>query len=236
VKKRFIVTKLFLVIAAVLLGAASAFAIPSLQLDIAGGVYNDVDDTIVAASDPFTLYAYLIPDANTPLVGTYYISAALVPMSSVPEDLGSFTFAENTVNVTGDMTYGIPPLSSALDDLEKHGIFQTYYKEFAFSFNPAYKAAAYDMNITPGAGPTPNPDGTMYYAAFVVSTLDLNPAYAIHFDLYYPTTDSSGKPVTYNAPYSHDASSGHAPIPAAAWLLGSGLLGLVAVRRRFNKK
>ena len=29
---------------------------------------------------------------------------------------------------------------------------------------------------------------------------------------------------------------GNVPIPAAAWLLGSGLIGLVAVRRRFNKK
>ena len=33
-----------------------------------------------------------------------------------------------------------------------------------------------------------------------------------------------------------DVSAAPVPIPAAAWLLGSGLLGLVAVRRRFTKK
>lgn len=35
---------------------------------------------------------------------------------------------------------------------------------------------------------------------------------------------------------SHVALYGPVPIPAAAWLLGSGLIGLVAVRRRFTKK
>jgi len=38
-----------------------------------------------------------------------------------------------------------------------------------------------------------------------------------------------------NGSISHVALYAPVPIPAAAWLLGSGLLGLVAIRRRFKK-
>ncbi len=235
--KKWMVVKIFLCVAFILIGAGPALAIPSLQLDIAGGVYDPVNQTVVATSNPFTLYAYLIPDSFTPLAGTYYVSAALLPSTSAPGDLGSFVFDGTSHNVTADLIFGTPPADAALDDLASHGVFQTYYREFAFTFDSANKAIPYEMNANPGSSPTPVPLGytgtIMYYESFDVSTL-LASGYQLHFDLYYPTTAANGKPVTYFAPFSHDASS-QVPIPAAAWLLGSGLLGLVAVRRRFRK-
>ena len=39
----------------------------------------------------------------------------------------------------------------------------------------------------------------------------------------------------YIAPNSGFVSVNHAPVPAAAWLLGSGLIGLIGIRRRFQK-
>ena len=71
--KKWMVVKIFLCVAFILIGAGPALAIPSLQLDIAGGVYDPVNQTVVATSNPFTLYAYLIPDSFTPLAGTYYV-------------------------------------------------------------------------------------------------------------------------------------------------------------------
>src|SRR5262245_58916267 len=41
-----------------------AQAIPSLQLDIDGGVYDPVTQTTIATSDTFTLRVFLIPDSH----------------------------------------------------------------------------------------------------------------------------------------------------------------------------
>lgn len=236
-KAKRILKKVFLVFSLILLSGSSAFAIPTLQLDITRGTYNTGDETIYAQSNPFTLVALLNDPAF--LGDTFYISAALMPQTAVGEDLGSFTFSGATVEVTGDMTYGTPPIETVLTsdphDLQSHGIFDTYFAEFAFTF-PANKTIAYNSMDNPG-GISPDILGTMYYALFVVDTSLLAYGYNIHFDLYSKTTDQDGNVVIgINAPFSHDANTNHAPIPAAAWLLGSGLLGLVAVRRRYTRK
>ncbi len=178
----------------ILLIAASAAAIPNLQLDILNGTYNDHSETIIATSDAFTLYAYLIPGSKTPLDDTYYISAAVVPKTGPSEkDLGSFSFDGVTSAVTGSMVYGNPPLETYETqlkdpgDLPSHGIFPTYSIQFAFQFD-SNKADAYDTQDHPGQGPTPAPDGTMYYESFAVYTSDLADHYFIHFDLYNTKT------------------------------------------------
>ena len=94
----------------ILSAVSSAFAIPSLQLDIKGGTYDSASETIVSKTGSFTLYAYLIPDASAPLVGTYYVSAAILPAVSSSTSLGSFKFDGTTVNATSDMTFGTPPV------------------------------------------------------------------------------------------------------------------------------
>lgn len=245
-----------------------AEAIPTLQLDIQGGTYDPLTETILSTSDPFTLYAYLIPDGKALLSDTYYISAAVVPqVGPIGQDLGSFSFNGVPISVTNDMRYGDPPIETYVTqlkdpgDLPPHGIFNTYFTQIAFTFDPDNNATEYNTQSSTGVGPTPNPNGTMYYQAFTIDTSLLNPNYFIHFDLYnsltIPVTQRIcsgtgrnkscfdkvlGDDIEINsfAPFSHDAqSNGHShsvPEPSALLLLGSGLLGLALYNRRRFKK
>jgi hypothetical protein len=243
-----------LLVGASLSVAAPAQAIPLLQLDIEDGIYNTVTETTVATTDPFTLYALLTPASNdnvTSLLSqTYYIAAALTPRVVVSANLGSFKFAGQTIQATADMFYGNPPFEAYLaadkGDLPGHGIYNTYFREFAFTFSAADRATTYNAEESPNADPVANASGGMYYKAFTVDTTLLNPNYEVHFDLYSVTTGSGAdRDVLKFAPFSHDAQGGgggygqlSTPEPGALVLLGSGIvgLGLAAVRRRRQRR
>ena len=105
--------------------ARTAEAYPVLQLDMAGGVYDPITETIVAQSGQFTLYAILTPQTGataadvTALLNTnFYVSVALTPQTAPPGgSLGSFSFGpqggtQTTVNATTAMTYGVPALET----------------------------------------------------------------------------------------------------------------------------
>lgn len=256
-----------------LLTASQAQAIPSLQLDILNGTYDASPgvETIMATSDPFTLYAYLIPDQNATLGDTYYLSAAVHPtVGPLGQNLGSFSIDGVPFAVTSDMVYGNPPIdvfagqNHDAGDLSPHGIFPTYFLQIAFTFDANNRANAYDTQTNTGAGPTPNPAGSMYYKAFTIDTSGLDDDYFIHFDLYNAVSDPVtervctgqgqdrvchnvvlGYDIDINsfAPFSHDAESTGGgvppqvvPEPGTVVLLGSGLLGLALWgRRRFKK-
>lgn len=215
-----------------------AYALPALQLDIAGGTY--VSETTVAGGNVFDLYALLTPNNFNPLTDTYFISAAVSPSVSSNSTLGSFVFNGATVNATGDMVYGTPPLDATYPDIPGHSGFPTYYKEFApFNFSSLNKAIAYDVEDVSGThnGPTSDSNGTMYYMKFTVDTSGLADGYVIHFDLYNENIKNNGNKDVKFAPFSHDAESGshQVPEPGTLLLLGSGLLGLAGFARRNRK-
>lgn len=223
--------------------STSAFAYPVLQLDIGGGYYvGGADETIVASSQSFTLYALLTPgpegfdeyDSES-----FYISAALVPVGDDPlpsgTDLGSFDFAENTYAVIGDMEYGNPPLGAPdkNSDLPSHDVFPAYYIEHTFYFDETQTVGSYDTQYNTGEFDNYSGGTGSYYVAFTVDVSNLSPDspgdYAIHFDLY----SMDGGEVGIFAPFSHDAESSYpVPEPATMLLLGSGIIGLAGLRKR----
>ena len=232
-------------------GAPAAHAVPALQLDIAGGYYDSITQTIMTNANTFTLYALIDttarPGSAPSLTSTYYISAALEPLTSTAANLGSFSVNGTNVNVTSDMTYGTPPIEVAgvattdPGDLAPHGQYPTYFREFAFSFNPLQTASIYNTATTPG-GITANLGGTgLLYAAFQVDMTGMNPNYALHFDLYNERIGHCvpGCPtdldVNYFAPFSHDAqttTTRGVPEPSAALLLGIGLVAFGVWQRK----
>ena len=242
--------------------AVPVFAVPTLQLDIVGGTYDEETETIVGPSgEEITLVALLTPrpsdDLAEMLGDTYFVSAALLPAVEESGDLGSFTFQTGggeaqTVDATGDMAFGVPPGEplQAFDakDLSKHGVFETYFSEFSFMFDPTQEAATYDSQDTPGGDLDLTGTGS-FFQTFTVSTSLLASGFDLHFDLYRTEMVGDIELLSLSetgedlldlfdrdrfAPFSHDAGTHRdgMPEPMTLLLLGAGLTGIAVMRRR----
>ena len=210
-----------------------ALAVPTLQLDIGGGYYDAVDETITTNDTIFTVYALATPGSVSEadiLADTYYLSIALTPQTSDPAGLGSITVNGVTINVA-DMLYGTPPLDGTVDpDLPSHGIYDTLYAEIEFTLDPALTSAKYNSQDDPGGLDTTG-TGT-YYAAFDIDASGLDASVGLHFDLYNLAVKKGSTELDGFAPFSHDAAMVRVPEATTIALLGLGLLGLGFVSRR----
>jgi hypothetical protein len=245
--------KLFLMLSGFLfIWSGSAFALPELQLDIGGGTYDTGTETIVTASDQFTLYALLNHDvSNGAPTSSYFISAALLfkggSVPNTPSNLGSFEFNGQEIAVTDDMLYGVPPVDAVYKDLPDHSIFPTYYKELGFTFSSDKTTYEYNsQDRAKGNLPLPTSGDEFFYQDFLVDVSGLAEGYSIHFDFYIPVYNThSGKWEINNAPFSHDAQSGEehtpqppegaVPEPATLILFGVGLICLAGFQRKLIK-
>ena len=204
-------------------------------VDLTGGEYDLLSETIVTTDNTFTLYAYgnKAIDTNE----KHYISIALTPQTGpATEPFGSFDFGGTPYDIT-DMVYGNPPIEAALGhdpgDLASHGVFDTFFLEFEFYFSTSMTTASVNTEDDPGHVPTGSGDD-LYYQSFNVNVSNLLPGFCLHFDLYNTEFKLYGDIDMDNfAPYSHDA--GTVPEPAAVSLLAMALLllaGIAQARQR----
>jgi len=211
----------------VLATAPCANAIPALQLDATGGVYNNTVESTSLSSDVIDLWAVL-KSAPVPS-GTYWVDVAITPQTTSAHNFGSFMFNGNTINVTSGMTLGNPGLAP-------HGIYNTYYKEFSFTFNSTHRITPYDASLDAGHPASHvSSSGSGFYNEFSINLSGLSENVEVWFDFYHKNASGA---VDANAVFSHDVftvapgGTTTVPEPTGFVLTGIGLLILFGVIRR----
>jgi hypothetical protein len=232
------------------LACVTSQASPELQLGITDGSYDSGSSDVITTDDIFTLNSYgKETGGNAVSLGmNYFVSIAILAEEGLnPANFGSFLFGANTYTLS-DMVFGNPPLETNQGheggDLSPHGIYDTWFLQYAFQFSNSSKTSEVNTENTPAFDPLTNAGTDYFFKSFTVNTQGLFAGYNLHFDLF--TTAINNKTgdttISSNAPFSYEASTAYSssafdvdissvPEPSTIAIFGSALAGLYFSRR-----
>ncbi len=244
-KKRKILISAVLVLFGVF-GWSGAMAVPVLQLDIVGGIYDPETESVIASGDSLELLAIATPGGKVSSVdilsGQFVVSAAIFPAH---EGFGSFSI--NGVPYTPEsMLYGMPPANAERRFLGEHDVFDTYFAEIPVNFSEADTVTTYNVQDNPGGALIDQYGEGSFFATIQVNIEGLVSGLALHFDLFKLSNINGQTNLDYFAPFSHDATvypeltavyreRVNVPEPGSVATLGTGLMIFWFVARRKRK-
>lgn len=238
--------------------SSAAMAVPVLQLGPGSTSdpnwnYDTAEETwIHSGSNEATLAAYALNGAfkecssssgcsgpsssSGSTLRTAYLSIAATPKTPDATDVFDVTVTNNGSALSlFESGHGAPPISDTnpLDntrhDLRSHGIFDTYFEVYEFTFD---ESVHHVPNTQTGS--TSNSDGWLELFNIKINSIDPKVT-GLHFDLY--TLNCDDLTVYKFAPFSHDAGM-DIPEPTPLLLSGVGLMlaSMFGTRRAFARK
>ena len=245
------IVRLFIVaIAALVLSAGSAQAIPKLQIYIPGATYDTETQTWVINSYDYDLWvigahetiydvkiALAVPTGEDGTINITWNQGKLVDNDGeiVDGEIVKEPFFQETLDETID--YLTNPYISFVEDgtptmgdgtsLPPHGVFPTsYYEYFLGDFGTNQTV----YNYIPGDEWMDSAPGET--KKFAISVSEYTTVDIVAYDHYFQSDETAKYKFT---PFSHDGGS-EIPEPATLLLLGSGLIGLAGWGRKKSKK
>jgi len=220
-------------LAAVLLLAGAAHAIPKLQLYIDGATYDSIDETWITSDSTFDLWVVADPSVtNVMLSAAVSTSEALgggsVTLTPTTTSLLSDPSTPNAPSFNGLSADGAVPTLSNGASLPTHGIYGTAGTSFL-----SWDLGVMSLDDSPcgdfiDAFPT-TLNKTCTINVYSVSISGLS---EVHFDVTATIDGITRSSGAIFAPFSHDGGTGGlVPEPSAALLYGVGAL-VIGVRTR----
>lgn len=204
-----------LILTMLMLPLSKAEAVPALQLDIIGGTYDQVTESIIENASAATIVALGTPSGNYSeadlLSSTHFLSVAalkengdgvsLADLAGALIDINGVTFTDQ------DFWVGTPPPGSSGRTLGGHGVYDTAFTEFMFTFAARSTTSTYNSEDAAGASTLYDGGTGSFFKAANVSISQLAAGINLHFDLYTTKEpNGGGGPVVDKfAPFSHDA-------------------------------